>query len=159
MNRTFPYTVSMVVTICGVVVVVIDEADSTRIMRLESSANAFSIIHARNQAKGDLVQLSIGNHLINFRLILHHCRLVRRAIQAEHARPREIIFFVVTAFLRRRLLFVKVVIFVILRPLKSQLKCEAILGDLVDPYSRGNFSRSRVSSALLARFGGSVRLP
>jgi hypothetical protein len=55
--------------------------------------------------------------------------------------------------------FVQVVVLVVLRTLQGQLKCEAILGDLVDPYSRGNFSRSRVSSALLARFGGSVRLP
>ena len=55
--------------------------------------------------------------------------------------------------------FIQVVVLVVLRTLQRQLKCEAILGDLVDPYSRGNFSRSRVSSALLARFGGSVRLP
>src|SRR5580704_7291446 len=55
--------------------------------------------------------------------------------------------------------FIQVIILVVLRTLQGQLKCEAILGDLVDPYSRGNFSRSRVSSALLARFGGSVRLP
>src|SRR6266581_3081413 len=34
----------------------------------------------------------------------------------------------------------------------------AVLRTLVDPYPRGNFSRSRVSSALLACFGRSVRL-
>jgi len=55
--------------------------------------------------------------------------------------------------------FIQVVVLVVLRTLQGQLKCEAILGDLIDLYSRGNFSRSRVSSALLARFGGSVRLP
>ena len=54
---------------------------------------------------------------------------------------------------------IQVVVLVVLRTLQGQLQCETILGDLVDPYSRGNFSRSRVSSALLARFGGSVRLP
>ena len=58
-----------------------------------------------------------------------------------------------------QLLFVKVVVLVVLRALQGQLEGEAILGDLVDPYSRGNLSRSRVGSALLARFGGSVRLP
>jgi len=58
-----------------------------------------------------------------------------------------------------QLLFVQVVVLVVLRTLQGQLKGEAILGDLVDPYSRGNFGRSRVSSALLARFSGSVRLP
>ena len=57
------------------------------------------------------------------------------------------------------LCFVKVLVLVVFRALQGQLEGEAILGDLVDPYSRGNFSRSRVSSALLARFGGSVRLP
>ena len=54
---------------------------------------------------------------------------------------------------------IQFVVFVILGTLQGQLKCEAILGDLVDPYSRGNFGRSRIGSALLARFGGSVRLP
>ena len=47
---------------------------------------------------------------------------------------------------------IQFVVFVILGTLQGQLKCEAILGNLVDPYSRGNFCRSRVSSALLARF-------
>jgi len=59
----------------------------------------------------------------------------------------------------RLLLFVEVLVLVVFRALQGQLKGEAILGDLVDPYSRGNFSPSRVSSPLLARFGGSVRLP
>src|SRR4030095_7720245 len=54
---------------------------------------------------------------------------------------------------------IQFVVFVILGTLQRQLKCEAILGDLVDPYSRGNFCRSRVSSALLARFGGGVGFP
>ena len=54
---------------------------------------------------------------------------------------------------------IQFVVFVILGTLQGQLKCEAILGNLVDPYSRGNFGRSRVSSTFLARFGGSVRLP
>ena len=54
--------------------------------------------------------------------------------------------------------FIKVVVLVVLRTLQGQLEREAILGDLVDPYARGNLGRSRVSSARLARLGRSVRL-
>src|SRR5207249_11390852 len=39
--------------------------------------------------------------------------------------------------------FIQFVILAVLRTLQGQLKCEAALRDLVDPYPRGNFSRSR----------------
>ena len=38
--------------------------------------------------------------------------------------------------------FVEVVVLVVLRPLKRQLKRNTILGDLVDIYARGNFDSS-----------------
>ena len=60
--------------------------------------------------------------------------------------------------LLRFIRFIQFVILVVLRTLQGQLQCEAALGDLVDPDARGNFSRSRVSCALLAYFGRSVRL-
>src|SRR6516164_3683544 len=63
-----------------------------------------------------------------------------------------------TVQLLRFIRFIQFVILVVLRTLQGQLKCEAALRDLVDPYPGGNFSRSRVSSALLACFGRSVRL-
>src|SRR6476646_9803350 len=53
---------------------------------------------------------------------------------------------------------IQFVVFVILGTLQGQLKCEAILGNLVDPYSRGNFGCSRIGSALLTCLSRCVAL-
>jgi len=54
--------------------------------------------------------------------------------------------------------FVEVVVLVVLGALQRQLEGEAILGDLVDPNSRGNFHRARVRSTLLSSLRGRITL-
>src|SRR5437899_1618141 len=58
----------------------------------------------------------------------------------------------------QELWFVQVVVFVVLSTLQGQLKSEALLGDLINPHTRCDRSRSGVCSARLATLGCSVCL-
>ena len=77
-------------------------------------------------------QLSIGNCLVHSP-VLTSCHVEHPCVEAPQALPN---------CGPNRLLLIEVVILVVLRTLQGQLKCETILGDLVDPYSRGDLGCS-----------------